>query len=330
MAGGRIPGVRIAGTGSHLPGAPIGNEDLCARWPVPVTPDWIVQWTGIESRHFAGPGDTAASMAIEASRNALAAAGLAGADLDRILMAGSLRGDRPLPATANIVQDALGAPADAMDVGNGCLSFLSAFDLGCRCVATGTGPVLVVASECGHGFRVPEDRRTFTLFGEGAAGVVLVPSDGGRGGVIASRFINDGSNWRYLWAPGPSDPEWEESRAVRFGVHGRRIKEIVPRLLQAAVGSVLVDSGMAAADFDRVVPHQPNRLWVDELLLGLGVDPGRVDLFVGRTGSIPSVMVPLGLDRAWRSASPPRPGERLLMFAVGAGVSVGAVAWEVA
>jgi 3-oxoacyl-[acyl-carrier-protein] synthase-3 len=330
MAGGCIPGVRIAGTGSFLPGAPISNEELCSRNDVPVTPGWIEEWTGIITRHMAGEHDTAASMATEAARRALDAAGMTGADLDRIILAGALRGDRPLPATANLVQAALAAPADAMDVGNGCTSFLTALDLGARCVATGTGPVLVVAAECGHGFRCPSDRRTFPLFGEGAAGVILVPTGTDRGGVLASRLLNDGTYWRYLWAPGPSDPERLDGPPVRFGVHGRRIKEAVPGKLASVVGPVLTALGMTPDSFDRVVPHQPNEVWVGELLRALAVDPTRVDLFVRETGSIPSVMIPLGLDRAWRSPAPPQPGHRLLMFAIGAGMSVGATAWEVA
>jgi 3-oxoacyl-[acyl-carrier-protein] synthase III len=328
VAGGPIAGVRIAGTGAFLPGEPITNEQLCLRDGVTVTPGWIEEWTGILSRHMAGPEDTAASMATEAARLALEAAGLQGADLDRILLASSLGGDRPLPATANLVHRDLGASCDALDVSNGCLSFLTAFDLGCRCVATGSGPVLIVATECGHGYRCPGDRRTFPLFGEGAAAVVLTPASGG--GILSSRFVNDGSLWRYLWAPGPSDPEREEGAPLLFGVHGRRIKEHVPRLLRSVIEPTLQGAGMAVSDFDRIVPHQPNAVWVGQLLQQLGVDVAGVDLFVHRTGSIPSVMVPLGLDRAFRSERPPAPGERLLMFAVGAGVSVGALAWEVA
>lgn len=330
MAGGSIQGVRIAGTGSFLPGPPITNAELCARHDVPVTPGWIEEWTGIVSRHMAGEGDTAASMATEAARRALDAAGMTGEHLDRIILTGALRGDRPLPATANLVQRDLAAPADAMDVSNGCLSFLTALDLGCRCVATGTGPVLVVAAECGHGFRCPQDRRTFPLFGEGAAGVILAPTGDGKGGVLASRLLNDGNFWRYLWAPGPTDPERLDGPPIRFGVHGRRIKEMVPKLLHSVVAPVLRDARMIAAAFDRVVPHQPNQVWVGDLLRALQVDPEGVDLFVRETGSIPSVMIPLGLDRAWRSEAPPRPGHRLLMFSIGAGMSVGAVAWEVA
>jgi len=330
LAGGRIAGVTIAGTGSFLPGPPISNEELCGRHDVPVTPGWIEEWTGITSRHMAGEQDTAASMASEAARGALDAAGMAGADLDRIILTGALPGDRPLPATANLVHRELGARCDALDVSNGCLSFLTALDLGCRCVATGTGPVLVVAAECGRGYRCPSDRRTFPLFGEGAAGVILAPTGSDRGGVLASRLRNDGEYWRYLWAPGPTDPERLEGPPIRFGVHGRRIKELAPKLIATAVGGVLEDLGMDVADFDRVVPHQPNQVWVLQLLRGLGVDPAGVDLFVARTGSIPSVMIPMGLDRAWRSDRPPAPGDRLLLFAIGAGMSVGATAWEVA
>ena len=83
MAGGPITGVKIAGTGSFLPGEPITNEELCDRHDVPVTPGWIEEWTGIVSRHMAGDADTAASMATAAARRALDAADMAGDQLQR-------------------------------------------------------------------------------------------------------------------------------------------------------------------------------------------------------------------------------------------------------
>ncbi len=324
-------GVAIAGTGAFLPGAPIGNEELCARFDLPVTPGWIEEWTGITSRHRCGPDDTAASMATEAARRALDAAGTAPGEIRRVLFASSLGGDRPLPGTGFLVAAALGLRgADVADIHGSCVSWLTALDLACRGVATGVGPTLVVASEAGAAVLDPEDRRAFPLFGEGAAAVVVVPSRGGRGGIAAGRFVADGEHWRYLWKPGPGDPEAADGGAVRFGTGGRHIRRILPEILGSVVGPALAGAGWAPADVDRFVPHQPNAAWMPELVRQLGIPEGRTDVFVGTTGTIPTAMIPLGLDRAWRSDAPPRSGERILMVSIGAGVAAGAVAWEVA
>lgn len=320
---------RIAGTGSVLPGAPVSNEELCARFDLPVSPAWIEQWTGLVSRHRAGPQDTAASMATEACRRALEVAGMPAAEVRRVVFCSSLGGDRPLPGAGFLVQGGLGARgADVVDLSGGCVCWMTGLDLAARGIATGLGPTLVVAAERAHGVLDPGDRRTFPLFGEGAAAVLLSPSD--RGGVRSSRFFADGAHWRYLWAPGPADPEAEASTAVRFGIGGRDIRRLIPEVLGAVVEPVLAEAGLQPGEWDRLVPHQPNAAWMDELITLLGDDPARVDAFVGQTGSIPTVMVPLGLDRAYRSEAPPTSGETLLLVAIGAGIAAGAILWEVA
>ncbi len=95
--------------------------------------------------------------------------------------------------------------ADVVDLSGGGVCWMTGLDLAARGIATGLGPTLVVAAERAHGVLNPGDRRTFPLFGEGAAAVLLSPAD--RGGVISSRFFADGNHWRYLWAPrAPSRP----------------------------------------------------------------------------------------------------------------------------
>ena len=145
---------------------------------------------------------------------------------------------------------------------------------------------------------------------------------------MASSFLADGSHWRYLHVPTADEAEGA-GRSVRFGADGRAIRKLVPELLGRVVGDVSARLALSPAEFDRFFAHQPNAAWMPHLLTALQLDPARLDLFVDRTGTIPSVMIPLGLDRAFRSERPPRAGERLLLFSVGAGVAAGAVAWEV-
>src|SRR5688500_14891384 len=64
----------IAGVGSALPRRRVDNEELAAT--VDTTDQWIVERTGIRSRYIAGDGETTASLATEAARNALEHAGV--------------------------------------------------------------------------------------------------------------------------------------------------------------------------------------------------------------------------------------------------------------
>ena len=75
----------IKGSGSALPKRAVANAEMAAM--VDTTDEWIVERTGIRNRYIAGEGETTATLAIEAARNALAAAGIDGADVGLIVLA---------------------------------------------------------------------------------------------------------------------------------------------------------------------------------------------------------------------------------------------------
>ena len=110
---------RITGTGSYLPPRRLSNDDLAAELAeqgVETTSDWIVERTGIHARHFAAPEVTCSDLALEASKNALAAAGLQAADIDLIIVATSTP-DMVFPSSACILQNKLGvAGCPAFDI----------------------------------------------------------------------------------------------------------------------------------------------------------------------------------------------------------------------
>ncbi len=289
---------------------------------------WVEQWTGIRTRHRAGEGDSVASLAAEASRRALQAAGIEAADLKRILLTTSTGGDRPGPATALGVQARLGAGCLAMDVANGCHGFMTALDLGARLVATGEAPVLIVASELLSRHRLdPRDRRVFPLFGDGAAAVVL-DTPRGQGALLSSVHASRGEELRALFCPGLDDPEVSEGATIRFLASGREMKSYVEELLPGLVMQALREAGVGPADIDWLVPHQPNAAWIRQLSALLGIPVERVPLVVDRTANLPTAMVPLGLDQLWRSGRV-EPGQRVLSFGLGAGISFGATVLRV-
>ncbi|MCB9745664.1 MAG: ketoacyl-ACP synthase III [Alphaproteobacteria bacterium] len=318
----RLP-CRILGTGSFLPGPPISNEAVAEASGGAFAPEWVLQWTGIHSRHHARPEDSVASMSAAAAREALETAGVAPAELSRIILATSTGGDRPGPATAAAVQHALGARCAAFDLGSGCHGFLTGLDLAARLVASGEGPVLLIAAELlSRRLLDRSDRRTFPLFGDGAAAVVLGPALGD-GGLIASRHAGYGEYARSLYVPGPDDPEHAEGQFIRFDAHGRVFREVVGRLVPPAVSAALAEAGLTPEEVEHVVPHQPNATWLRELCRVMHLDPARVPVVVDRTANVPAAMVPLGLDALWRSPRPPRAGEHVLSFVVGAGLGLG-------
>ncbi len=114
----------VIGTGSALPRTVVSNAELAAR--VDTTDEWIVERTGIRQRHIAEPDETTGSLATEAARAAIAAAGVEAKDVDLIVLA-TATPDQTFPATATIVQHNLGCHGGiAFDVAAVCSGFLYA------------------------------------------------------------------------------------------------------------------------------------------------------------------------------------------------------------
>lgn len=183
---------RILGTGSHLPGNPVSNDDLVARG-IDTSDAWIIERTGIRFRHFAAAGEQASDLAVPAARAALAAAGKHVDDLDLIIVATSTP-DWVFPSTACIVQDKLGnRGAAAFDVQAVCSGFVYGVTIAEKFMRSGSHRcALVVGTEIFSRILDWQDRTTCVLFGDGAGAVVLASSDAP--GVLASDLHADGSS----------------------------------------------------------------------------------------------------------------------------------------
>ncbi|HWC10680.1 MAG TPA: hypothetical protein VG455_05605, partial [Acidimicrobiales bacterium] len=135
----------IAGWGTAIPSRRVTNHDLAQR--VDTNDAWIVERTGIRERRVAGPGETTASMAVEAGAAAIASAGITPADIGCCIVA-TCTPEQPIPATAAFVQDGLGLRCGAFDLDAACAGFVYALVVGAGLLSTGgLGAVLLVGSE---------------------------------------------------------------------------------------------------------------------------------------------------------------------------------------
>jgi 3-oxoacyl-[acyl-carrier-protein] synthase III len=317
--------VRILGTASVQPGPPVTTAQLCAR--VGRDAAEVEKKTGIHTRHFAPEGTTAARVGAQALEGALEAAGLEATALKRILFVSSMGGDVSTPANGSRVAAALGlsGTCDAMDVGNACMGFLSAFDLAARSVATGLGPVGVVSVELLSRTTRPEDPRPYLVLGDAAAAVVLGAARPDEG-VLGVSFGNDGSLPPDVVLENPHLTDRRDG--MRFLTPSKEMTRVALGALTRAAGRVLRDAGLTVADVDWVLTHQPNGSMFQAILQALEVPAQKSVTVVDTVGSVGSASLGTGLDRLWRTR-PVKPGHRVLMVGVGAGVAYGAVLYRV-
>ncbi len=324
---------RITGTGSFLPPRRLTNADLVAELAqrgVESSDDWIVERTGIHARHFAGADMASSDLALEASKQALAAAGLGPQDIDLIIVATSTP-DMVFPSTACILQHKLSqlneaaagiAGAPAFDVQAVCSGFIYALTVADAMIRAGNARrALVVGAEVFSRILDFNDRTTCVLFGDGAGAVVLEASE--QPGILATDVHADGKHVGILCVPGHVSGGQVLGDPV-LKMDGQAVFKLAVGLLEGAARATLAKAALTDADIDWLIPHQANIRIIQSTARKLKLPMDKVVLTVHDHGNTSAASIPLALDNAVR-AGRIQPGHNLLLEGVGGGFTWGAV-----
>ncbi|MAZ65947.1 MAG: 3-oxoacyl-ACP synthase [Kangiellaceae bacterium] len=312
---------KIKGTGSYLPEKVLTNQDL--EEMVDTSDEWIVERTGIRTRHIAAEHESCSSMAEQAARNALEAADIDPADLDLILVA-TATPDKVFPSSACLLQKRLGiAGCPAFDLSAACSGFVYALDVADKYIRSGAAKnVLIVGSEILSRYVDWKDRTTCVLFGDGAGAVVLQAST--EPGILASHMASDGQYEELLYANNPFGGA-EGLRDDNFiRMKGNEVFKVAVKTLSALVDETLRKTELTADDIDWLVPHQANIRIIQAAAKKLKLPMERVVVTVETQGNTSSASIPLALDKAVRSGQI-KPGQNLLLEAFGGGFVWGGV-----
>ena len=310
----------VKGTGSALPDRRVDNAELAEL--VETSDEWIVERTGIRSRYIASDGETTATLAVDACRKALDAAGLEPNDIGLIVLA-TATPDQTFPSSATKVQAQLGiADCIAFDVHAVCTGFLYALTVADSMLRGGNARrALVIGSETFSRILDWEDRTTCVLFGDGAGAVVLEAEESDAG-ILSTRLHADGRhNGLFFVDGGPSTT----GTVGKLRMKGREVFRHAVVNLADVLGEVLSDAGFGTADIDWVVPHQANARILDATARKLGLAPEKVIVTVDRHANTSAASVPLALDTAVRDGRIKR-GDLLVLEAMGGGFTWGAAA----
>ena len=316
---------RITGTGSYLPPRRLSNDDLAAelaKQGVETTSDWIVERTGIHARHFAAPEVTCSDLALEASKNALTAAGLQATDIDLIIVATSTP-DMVFPSSACILQNKLGAAGcPAFDIQAVCSGFVYALTVADAMIKTGTATkALVVGAEVFSRILDFSDRTTCVLFGDGAGAVVLEASS--TPGILASDLHADGKHVGILCVPGNVSGGKVLGDAL-LKMDGQAVFKLAVGVLESAARAALAKANLTDADIDWLIPHQANIRIMQSTAKKLKLPLEKLIVTVDQHGNTSAASIPLALDVSVRSGKI-KTGDTLMLEGVGGGFTWGAV-----
>jgi len=320
-------------TGFHVPERVVTNQDLAGM--MDTSDEWIVQRSGIRTRHWVSPGETGVSLAAVAATRALEKAGLTAQQLDCIIYC-TCTPDHFEPGNGVFLQRALGVPdIPAMDVRTQCSGFLyglSVADAWIRC-GQYVRILLVGAEVHSRGLdKTTRGRDTAVLFGDGAGAVILGPTPDAARGILSTHIFADGRYAEKLWVDGPGlahDP-FVSVEMLERGIHrpvmeGRDVFKFASIKMPESVALALTTNGCTTADVKLLVPHQANLRIIDMVQKAAGLRDDQVYANIQKYGNTTAASIPIALDEALAEGRLAR-GDLLVLTAFGSGFTWGSAA----
>ena len=301
-------GARVLGFGIYRPVRLVTNDDLAKR--VETSDDWIRSRTGIATRRIADTEETTVMMGAAAAEKALAAAGVAAADLDLVITA-TCTSPSQIPGSGPQVAHRIGAStAGAYDLNAGCAGFGYALAQAADTVRAGSARrVLVVATEKLSDYTDWDDRTTCILLADGAGAAVVGSSEVDEIGPAV--WGHDGSRPSAIMVPGNGDNIFRMAGQAVF----RWAITLVPALKE-----ICARAGVTPQELAAVVPHQANLRIIEAMVKGLGATNAIVARDVVDAGNTSAASIPLALARLL-DAGELRRGDPVLLFGFGAGLT---------
>ncbi|HEX8747536.1 MAG TPA: ketoacyl-ACP synthase III [Pyrinomonadaceae bacterium] len=324
---------KIAGTGSYVPEKILTNDDLSRMLGEDVN-EFVSQIIGIRERHISAPDESTADLAEAAAARALEASRVRAEDLDLIVLAT----DTPeyvSPATSVVVQHRLGAKnAGTFDLNCACAGFVTALDTASKYIIADESyrNVLVIGAYAMSKYVDWTDKKTCTIFADGAGALVLQASTDGPG-FLASKLVAEGSFHDHMgiYAGGTRIPITEE--VLREGIWAKlRFAKKYPAEVNndgwpAIVRDVLRKAGLAPDDIALFLFTQVNLSTIKEVMSRLDLPMSRTHTIMGKWGYTGSACIPMVLDDAVREGKLKR-GDKLVMCASGGGLNMACVAFQ--
>ncbi|MCX5675033.1 MAG: ketoacyl-ACP synthase III [Planctomycetota bacterium] len=320
----RPASARIVGTGMFVPERVMTNADF-ARF-IETSDEWIAQRTGMQERRIAENTQATSDLAVEASRAALAGAGVAPEEVDLVICA-TITPDNTLPATACWIQDRLGCKnAGAFDLTAACSGHIYALAQARAAILSGQArTVLVTSAECLSRITDYSDRNTCVLFGDGAGAAVVQASDQAETGILYTTTYADGSGGELMILPAggsrrPPSHETVDARLHYMHIRGREVFKFAVLKMEELIDECLKECRLTAADVRLVIPHQVNTRIIDAATSRMGFPPEKVFLNIHKYGNTGGASVAIAHDEARRQGLLAA-GDIAILIAFGGGLT---------
>ncbi|MBO03176.1 MAG: 3-oxoacyl-ACP synthase [Candidatus Marinimicrobia bacterium] len=323
---------KISATAKYLPKKTLTNKDL--EKMVETSDEWILSRTGIEKRHLVEEGEATSDMCKHVANELLRKANKRPEEIDLILIATSTP-DFPVVSTAALVQDKIGATnAWGYDIVAACTGFVYAMETGAKLVESGKYQnVIVIGADTMSSIIDYTDRNTCIIFGDGAGGVLLEPSENDNG-VLDSILCADGSGEKYLTVPAggslnPASKDTVNKRMHYVYQDGKTVFKFAVKNMADVSKQILDNNNLTGEDIKLFIPHQANKRIIDAAAERCGLRDDQVLVNINKYGNTTAGTIPIALDDAVEEKMLEK-GDILLFAAFGGGFTWGSmlIKWD--
>jgi 3-oxoacyl-[acyl-carrier-protein] synthase-3 len=323
---------RLLGIGMSVPTRVVTNHELATM--METSNEWIIERTGIEERHWVSGGETGATLATAASKQALERAGLAAKDIDLIIYA-TLSPDFNFPGTGVFVQRALGIKdIPCLDIRQQCTGFIYGLSIADAYIRTGNFKhILVIGSEVhSTGLDISTHGRDVTvLFGDGAGAAVVGRATDDAHMILSTHIHADGSEAEILWTEYPASARNPRISAEAMAerkhypvMNGKRVFKHAVMKMPAAIMEGMIANNLSLTDIDMVIPHQAN-LRINQMVAQMiGLPPEKMHNNIQRYGNTTAATIPICMHEAIELGKI-KSGDLVCLVAFGAGLTWGSV-----
>lgn len=324
---------KIIGTGIYVPEKVLTNADLSRQLGVDID-EFVSNVVGIRERHVAADDESSADLATRAAEAALVSSGLRAKEIDLIILAT----DTPeyiSPATSVVVQQRIGAVnAGTFDVNSACAGFVTAFDMAYKYLRADESykNILVVGCYAMSKFLDWNDKKTSTLFADGAGAFVLSAVEGERH-FLASKLVADGSyhDFMGIFAGGTKEPiteaVLEQNNFNRLRFAKKYPAEVNLNGWPKIVRDVLDKANLSLGDVHMFLWTQVNLSSIKQVMSDMQIPEEKTHTIMGKWGYTGSACIPMVFHDAVAAGKIKR-GDKIVMCASGGGLNMACVAFE--
>ncbi|MHB8579598.1 MAG: beta-ketoacyl-ACP synthase III [Ignavibacteriaceae bacterium] len=317
----------ITGVGMYVPDKILDNAFF--EKIVNTNDEWIRTRTGIRERRILENGATS-DLATRAAEDLLKSMNMSADEIDVIIIA-TVTPDMFFPATACLVQNNIGAKnAWGFDLSAACSGFLFAFQTGCSLVESGRyKKVMVIGADKMSSITDYTDRNNCILFGDGAAALLLEPSEDNNLGMQDSLLKIDGSGKDALYMLGggslnPPTHDTVDKKMHYIFQDGKAVFKVAVKGMADISYEIMQKNNLTSDDISYLVPHQANLRIIDATAERMGISKDKVMINIDRYGNTTAATIPLCLVEYYRNGKIKK-GDKLILSAFGAGYTWGAI-----